>query len=202
MKNIKYYYVLAAIAIFSLLLTACGASSIPEDQPIEPIDVKNISLPELKPFLLSRYGGYDNICKNSWPYKAESGEASYAGFEFDSEIVYKDYLENESEPKAMVTYHIFLKSITIENYLVNIPNQTVVYIGGPDEKPSQAFDPSTVLARANKLITNTPDMRVAVFYILHTKYYYENDRPIFDQYWEDRGIHCDLTNSKEYKISK
>ena len=185
MKNLKKLLVLIFISSL-LLLSACDAQEAPVEKG-----------PYALPSSFEYYYRLDNeeTCKDSWVNKAKSGDANFAGFEIDSELINTDihkYEEYDAQ-EAFDTYRIYLKTITVENYLVNIPNQTVEYIGGPDVEPSQALDPSTVLARANELAKMAPDIRIGVF----QTYFPEK----FDnEEWNELGIQCDPTNTVVYTI--
>lgn len=182
---------LILIFIASILLSACGA---PQQAP-----VKKGPYPLPDKFNEVYYYSYfqlNNGCKNSWISKAKSGDANFAGFEIVSEHINTDIqIHNENSAEAVVTYRIFVKTITIEKYLVNIPNQTVEYIGGPNEKSSQALDPSIVLTYANDLAKMAPDIHVGVYYTYYPPKYGTEE-------WSDEvAIQCDPTNSVVFTIS-
>lgn len=153
MKNLQR--VLALIFGLSLLLTACGAQEAPVQKG-----------PHALPSSFEYYYRLDNeeTCKDSWVNKAKSGDANFAGFEIDSELINKQVKPNKYGSDAMLTFRFFLKSITIENYLVDITNQTVVFVGASSSEPSQAIDPNTLLAHANELAKTAPDLRVGILY--------------------------------------
>ena len=148
MKNLKYSYVLILIVtIASLFLSAFGAPT----QPI-PEGFHLAETPEKGPYPLpTRFEYYYMLggehCRDTWVNKASSGDANFAGFEIASELIGKpDIKSNQYGSDAMLTFNLFVKSITIENYLVDIKNQTVVFVGTPESEPSQAIDPNTPLS--------------------------------------------------------
>lgn len=185
MKNLQR--VVALLFGLSLLLTACGSVSeeIPEKGPY-PLPNK---------FEEMYYSRLDNeeSCKDSWVNKAKSGDANFAGFEIDSEVINEDVKPNKYGSDAMITYRIFLKRVTIENYLVDITNQTVLFVGAPGSEPAQAIDPTTLINRANELATTAPDIRVGIlFSYIPVKLNTEE--------WIDFGVQCDTTNSIIYTV--
>ncbi len=193
MKTIQN--IIALIFILStLVLSACGGQSPAETKgPGQEFYGPGPSAETLDELYFSRYFHSEVSCKDTWVNKARSGDAYFAGFEIGSELVKREDKPNNYGSDTMVTYLIYLKTITIEDYLVNIPNQTVEYVGGSDAESSQALDPSTVLARANELAKTAPDLRAGILFSY-------NPTKLDTESWVDFGIQCDTTNSVIFTV--
>lgn len=184
MKTIQKAFALIII-LSTLFLSACGAQEASVEKG-----------PYSLPSSFEYYYRLDNeeTCKDSWVSKAKSGDANFAGFEVAWEIINKDVKPNKYGSDAMITYHFFLKSITIENYLVDITNQTVVFVGASGTEPSQAIDPNTLLTRANELAKTAPDIRIGILYT------YLPEKFDTEEWVMEFGIQCDPTNTMIYTV--
>jgi hypothetical protein len=189
MKPIQKLFTLICL-LSLLLLSACGtAPEVPTQTGPGPLPTKISNL-------YYSYLDHEEGCKNSWVKKAMSGDANFAGFEIDSEAINTDTREakNGSGKDALITFRIFLKSITIENYVVDIPNQTVTFMPtSPEAAPAQALDQNSVLIRANELSKTAPDLRVGILF----SYY---PAKFGNEEWNDFGAGCDSTNTQVFTI--
>lgn len=178
---------LTLIFILCILLTACGGTTSPE----LPTQTGPGSLPTKIPNLYYSYIDNEEGCKNSWVRKAISGDANFAGFEIDTEAINTDTREakNGKGKDALITFRIFLKSITIENYVVDIRTQTVKPVG----ENVQVLDPDPILARANELAQTAPDIRIGVLF----SYY---PAKFGNEEWNDFGYGCDASNTQIFTI--
>lgn len=187
MINLKK--LITSIFLLSLLLAACGGQPPAEPRgPGQEFFGPGPNANTLDEIYFSKWFNTEESCKDTWVNKVRSGDANFAGFEIDSKVIGRDVKDNQYGSDVMVSYRIFLTGIRIENYHVDILNQTVTYLPNPEAGDAQIPDRDTILAQANDLAKTAPDLRAGMLFMY-------NPTKLDTEAWVDFSIQCDTTNT-------
>lgn len=108
---------------------------------------------------------YDDSCRITPAYLAETNDPAYVGMEFTSQLV-ETTVVSDTEVKSR--FLLVLQSVNIENHIVNLEKQTVEFADGSES--TQVLDPKVWLDRANEISKTVTDTRITVIYTVNPNF--------------------------------
>ncbi len=176
---LKYGKTVLIVLILSLLAACAPESFIPTEEPATEAE-SFIPAPNYNELPDQLYSSFFEICgEKSWINQLDLPK--YDGFEIRS-----DLLPGSTESRTR-TWHIYVKQITINDRVVDLPERHVSSFFIVDERYEygQELNPEIWLAKADELVKSAPDLYVTVIYKWEIDEYNRNN-----YYWQPAESSC------------